>query len=466
VREVLLPLAHALVGRKDLPIPAWLFAWGASLVLIVSFVALSYGWREPRLEGDSWRAVSERWSRILTGTAAQALAAVVGVLLFLLVIWSGLHGTDAPDRNFALTFVFVSFWLGMVLLSVLFGNVFRAFNPWRTIGRTVSAGFKAIAGQSAPAPLKYPDWLGRWPAALGILAFVWLELIYGAGGLTVGLNPHVTAISVIVYSGITFIAMGLFGVEEWIERGETFSVYMAMFARLAPLEVRDGKLGARRPLSGAVGWTEEAPGSVALVVATIGATSFDGGQEGVFASGITSLFDKLRDAGISALTAFRLTDTIFLIAVVLGVGAVFALGIAGMRTIDRDRTAAELRRIFGHTLIPIALAYLVAHYFSLFVFQEQAQFTFLLSDPLGTGHDYFGTAGYGINYAAIGATAVWYVQVAALVIGHVAALTLAHDKAIAIYGEPEKATRSQYWMLSVMVAFTCFGLFLLSQANG
>jgi hypothetical protein len=465
VISVLIPLAHALVGRKDLPIPAWLFAWGASLVLIVSFAALSYGWREPRLEADSWRPVSEGKSRFFTGTVAQVLAAVIGVALFVLTIWSGLKGTDAPDRNFSLTFVFVTFWLGMVALCVLFGNVFRAFNPWRAIGRAASAGFKAIAGQSAPAPFKYPDWLGRWPAALGILAFVWLELIYGAGGLTVGLNPHTTAVAVIVYSAITFFAMGLFGVEEWIERGETFSVYMAMFARLAPLEVRDGRLGVRRLLSGTTGWAE-IPGSVALVVATIGATSFDGGQEGVFSDGINKLFDKLRDAGIGALTAFRLTDTIFLIAVVLGVGAVFALGIAGMRTIDRDRSSGELRRTFGHTLIPIALAYLVAHYFSLFVFQEQAQFTFLLSDPLGTGHDYFGTASYGINYAAIGATAVWYTQVAALVIGHVAALTLAHDKAIAIYGDRVKATRSQYWMLSVMVAFTCFGLFLLSQANG
>ncbi len=457
-------LAHALVGRADLPIPAWLFAWGASLVLIVSFIALSFAWKEPRLEGDSWRPVSEGLSRALTGPVTCFAAALIGVFLFGLTIWAGLEGTEAPDRNFTLTFVFVTFWLGMVALSVLIGDVFRAFNPWRAIARAFSGGFRLIAGQSAPAPFAYPKRLGRWPAVIGLLAFAYLELIYGASGLTVGLNPEKAAIAILVYSAITFVAMALFGIETWIRNGETFSVYMSMFSRLAPLEVRDGRLGVRRPLSGAVGWAK-VPGSVGLVVAAIGITSFDGGKEGVFSGAISSVFDAMRDIGFGPVAAFRITDSAFMLAIVLGVGAVFALGILGMRTIDRTRSPLELRRAFGHSLIPIALAYLVAHYFSLFVFQEQAQFTFLLSDPLGTGKDYFGTASSGIDYSVIGSTAVWYVQVAALVIGHVAGLVLAHDRAIAIYGDPQQATRSQYWMLSVMVAFTCFGLYLLSQAN-
>ncbi len=457
-------LAHALVGRQDLPIPAWLFAWGASLVLIVSFMALSFAWREPRLEGDSWRPVSERLSALLAGPATLVLAGAAGVFLWGLVIWSGLHGTDAPDRNFSLTFVFVTFWLGMAFLSALFGDVFRAFNPWYAIARVASRGFRAIAGQTAPTPFAYPEWLGRWPAAAGLLGFVWLELIYGASGLTVGLNPETTAVAVLVYSAITFIAMALFGVERWIDRGETFSVYMNMFSRLAPLEVRDGRLGVRRPLSGATEWAK-VPGSVGLVVTAIGATSFDGGAEGAFDSAIRSCIDALRDIGFDLTAAFRIADTGFLIAVVFGVAAVFALGVYGMRGVDPSRSTGELRRAFGHTLIPIALAYLVAHYFSLVVFQEQAQFTFLLSDPLGNGSDIFGTADNGIDYGAIGATAVWYVQVATLVIGHVAALTLAHDRAIALFGDARTAARSQYWMLSVMVVFTCFGLFLLSQAN-
>ena len=129
--------AHALVGRADLPIPAWLFAWGASLVLIVSFVALSLGWKRSRFEED-WRPVSERISRLLVNPVTAALAAVVGVVLLSVTIWSGLAGTAAPDRNFSLSFVFVTVWLGMVLLSVLFGDLFRAFNPWRAIARAAA----------------------------------------------------------------------------------------------------------------------------------------------------------------------------------------------------------------------------------------------------------------------------------------------------------------------------------------
>jgi len=137
-----------------------------------------------------------------------------------------------------------------------------------------------------------------------------------------------------------------------------------------------------------------------------------------------------------------------------------------MSTVSGGPPLSKLRTGFAHTLIPIAFAYLVAHYFSLFVFQEQAQFTYLLSDPLGTATtDLFGTASAGVDYNVLSANAIWYVQVAALVIGHVAGLTLAHDRATAYWGDYRQAARSQYWMLAVMVSFTCFGLYLLSVGN-
>ena len=151
----------------------------------------------------------------------------------------------------------------------------------------------------------------------------------------------------------------------------------------------------------------------------------------------------------------------------LGVGLVYLIGVRGMASVDGAPSRETLRKGFTHTLIPIAFAYLVAHYFSLFVFQEQAQFTYLLSDPLGTTTtDLFGTASGGIDFKVISANQIWYVQVGVLVLGHVLALTLAHDRATAYWGDYRQAARSQYWMLAVMVAFTCFGLYLLSVANG
>ncbi len=461
----LLPFAHALASRQDLPIPAWLFAWGASIVLIVSFVALSAAWRKPRFEDEHWRSLSRALSGALLSRPAQAVYGLLGILLLGFAIYSGLRGTEAPDRNFTLTFLFVTCWLGFAFFSALLGDIFRPFNPWRAVGRAAGAGFRAIAGQD-PVHLAYPERLGRWPAAIGLLAVVWLEVIYGtSGGVAVGLDPETAVFAALYYSGYTLVMMALFGTEKWCERGEIFSVYFGMFSQLGCFGVKDGQLGRRRPLAAATRWAT-LPGSAAVVIASIATTSFDGASEGAFKDGIESTVKWMLDAGFSPTTSLRFTDTLFMLLCFAGVGLIYMLGVRGMRTVRGAPSLAQLRIGFAHTLIPIALAYLLAHYFSLFVFQEQAQFTYLLSDPLGTGTtDLFGTASSGVNYTILSANAIWYVQVGALVVGHVLGLTLAHDRALVYWPDYRQASRSQYWMLAVMVTFTCFGLYLLSVSN-
>jgi hypothetical protein len=463
--SIFLPIAHALIARKDLPIPTWLFAWGASLVLIASFVALSVAWQRPRFEKDGWRPLGEALSRAVLHPLTQAVCGAVGVLLLGFSIYAGLHGTEAPDRNFALTFIFITAWLGFPLFSVLLGDVFRPFNPWRAIGRTAGGSFSLLA-RERPLHLRYPERLGRWPAAAGLLAFVWLEVIYGAnGGVAVGLLPEAAAHAALVYSAYTLAMMALFGTEEWCGTGETFSVYFGMLGRLGAFGVKDGRLGRRRPLAAATSWAT-IPGSAAVVIASIASTSFDGAQEGVFKGALRSTSNRLADAGFSTLTSARLAGTIFLLLTFAGIGLVYLIGVRGMATVRGAPPLEKLRSGFAHTLIPIAFGYLVAHYFSLFVFQEQAQFTYLLSDPLGTGTtDLFGNASATIDFRLLSANAIWYVQVAALVIGHVVGLTLAHDRATAYWRDYREAARSQYWMLAVMIAFTCFGLYLLSASN-
>jgi hypothetical protein len=461
-----LPIAHALVARKDLAIPTWLFAWGASIVLIVSFFALSVAWRTPRFEEEGWRPLGAALSRALLSRLTQALCGAIGVFLLGLAIYAGLRGTEAPDRNFALTFLYVTAWLGFPLFSVMLGDVFRPFNPWRAVGRVAGSAFTALAGQR-PAHLRYPERLGRWPAAVGLIAVVWLEIVYGAsGGVAVGLSPQAAATAAVIYSGYTLAMMALFGVEQWCRTGEVFSVYFGMFGRLGCFGMKDGRLGTRRPLSAATGWAT-VPGSTAVVIASIATTSFDGAQEGAFKGALESTFERLADWGVGLTAALRLTDTIWIALVFAGVALVYLTGVRGMASVGGAPSFRKLRDGFAHTLIPIAFAYLVAHYFSLFVYQEQAQFTYLLSAPLGTGTtDLFGTASSGINFQLLSSNAIWYVQVGALVVGHVTGLTLAHDRATAWWGDYRQAARSQYWMLAVMVAFTCFGLYLLSVANG
>jgi hypothetical protein len=453
--------AHALVGRKDLPVPAWLFAWGASLVLVISFALLSVAWTTSRLQVEQWRPMPGWFSRLWLNPVTQFILGLIGVALLVLVLYSGFRGIEDPTHNFSIVFTFYTFWLGLVLLSVLFGNVFRAFNPWRAIGRMISGGFRLVAGESAPAPLTYPDWLGRWPAVLGVLLFVWIELIAGGGGPP---TPHKVAVATTIYTVVTFICMGLFGVEEWISRGEAFNAYFGMFSQLGFFERRGDQIGRRKFLTGVPQWVA-VPGAAALVLTSISVTSFDGAQEGVYSNLIKWTFDRCSDLGMSLPDAFRVSNTIWLVITLAGVSGLYWLGVKGMHTVRGSPPTLQLGRSFAHTLIPIALAYLVAHYFSAFLYQEQAQFTYILSDPLGHGSDLFGTAGGGINYGIVGSNTVWYVQVGALVVGHVLALTLAHDKALSVYSNVRHASRSQYFMLAVMVGFTCFGLFLLSQAN-
>jgi hypothetical protein len=459
------PFAHALVAKQDLPIPAWLFAWAASIVLIVSFFALSAAWRTPKFEQERWRPGAGWLSSVLLGPVAQVLCGALGVFLLGVAVYSGIDGTEAPDRNFAITFLFVTVWLGFPFFSAFLGDIFRPFNPWRAIGRVAGGGFQLVAGQR-PAHLRYPEWLGRYPAAVGLVAFVWLEVVYGSsGGVSVGLDPHAAGVAALVYTAYTLAMMALFGVEEWCRRGETFSVYFGMFSQLAPFGVEDGRLGRRRPLAAAAHWAT-VPGSAAVVLASIATTSFDGAQDGAFKAAIESVITSVENAGFGPLDAVRVTDTLFLLATFAGVAGVYALGVRGMRSVPGSPPFKTLFRGFAHTLVPIALAYLVAHYFSLFVYQEQAQFTYLLSDPLGTAStDLFGTAEAGIDFKLLSPNFIWYVQVAALVVGHVLGLTLAHDRALVYWKDYRRASRSQYWMLAVMVAFTCFGLYLLSVNN-
>lgn len=455
--------AHGLVGRSDLPIPDWLLVWGASLLLIGSFAALVLAWREPKFEQDSWRPVGETFSATVLNPAIAIVLGAISAGLLVLVIYSGFNGTEVASRNFSAVFVAVTFWLGGVGLSLLFGDVFRVLSPWRAIGRATSKLFAMVSGRRAPVPFEYPERLGRWPAVAGLVAYLYLENVWAAGSGG-DVSPESIAIAATIYTGIQFAGMAMFGVDRWNDRGETFSVYFGMFASLSIFEVRDGRLGRRRPLSGSVNWAGPA-GSLALVLVAIAGTTFDGAAEGTLKEPIASLFTALSDGGMGQVAAARLANTIYFGVTLAIIPAVFWLGIYGMRMVSTSRTAKELGGTFAHVFIPIAGAYLIAHYFSQFIFLEQAQFGYLLSDPLGDGTDLFGTANATIDYGVISATAIQWIQFGAVVIGHALALTLGHDKALATFKDPREASWSQIWMLVVTVMFSTLALYLLNQAN-
>jgi hypothetical protein len=258
--------------------------------------------------------------------------------------------------------------------------------------------------------------------------------------------------------------MALYGIDRWVERGEAFSVYFNLFSRLSIWERRGRDLGIRRALSGLAS-LEPLPGTVPLLAVMIGSVSFDGAAEGSpwvdIAPDISEFF---QDLGLSPDTALMVTYTLGLLAAIAIVYGFYRLGIAGARTVGGEFSSERLGNAFVHSIVPIAFVYAAAHYMTLLLFQGQAIW-FLASDPLGEGDDIFGTADRAIDYTLIGANATWYWQVGFVVLGHVAALMLAHDRALALYKQARDAVRSQYWMLGVMVGFTTLALWLLSQAN-
>jgi hypothetical protein len=452
-------IAHGLVARSDLPIPEWLFGWAAAMVLVVSFVALAILWPEPRLEREGWRPLPAWLGRVLTSRAVEILCGAIGTFLFGLVIYTGLGGVQSSTANFAPTFIYVIFWLGFVPASVLLGDVFRAFNPWRAIGRAIAWVAKTAARGDLPAPLTYPEKLGRWPAAAGIFAFAALELVASNGD-----RPENLAIAVLIYSAVTFIAMALYGVERWCDRGEAFSVYFNLFSRISPVETRGREIGLRKPLSGLAA-LPPAAGTVPLLAVMIGSVTFDGASEAQPWTDISpDLAQFFQDLGLSPQNSLELAFLLGLILAILLVYGFYRLGVLGARSVGGGFSANRLANAFVHSLVPIALAYVSAHYFTLLLFQGQAM-AYLASDPLGDGSDIFGTANSQIDYTIIGGEPTWYFQVGFVVAGHVAALVLAHDRALALYSDPKQAVRSQYWMLAVMVGFTSLALWLLSQSN-
>ena len=451
--------AHAggLIGRSDLPIPEWLFGWAAAMVLVISFVALAILWPEPKLEGDRWRPLPG--GGLLGSRVVEIVCGAIGIGLLGAVVYTGLEGTQSPAANFAPTFVYVIFWIGLVPASVLFGDIFRAFNPWRALGRAVGWVASRVARSGLPAPLTYPERLGHWPAAAGLFAFAILELVRSGGD-----QPDTVAIATLIYSAITFIAMALYGVEGWSARGEAFSVYFNLFSRISVFETRDRVLGLRPPLAG-LAHLQAGAGTAALLAVMIGTVTFDGAGEAPIWTGVSPDMTRFfGDLGLSPQPAFELTFLIGLTVAILLVGGLFRLGVLGARSVGGGFSAERLSRAFVHSLVPIALAYVMAHYLTYLLFRGQA-IVFLASDPLGDGSDLFGTASTQIDYGVIGSTATWYWQVAFVVAGHAAGLTLAHDRALALYDDAKLAVRSQYWMLAVMVGFTSLALWLLSQAN-
>ena len=396
--------------------------------------------------------------------AVDVVLGLVGVVTFAAVVYAGLAGTDSEQDNLAPHVVFVMLWVGVPFASLLFGDVFRLLSPWRAIGRAVGwVAARVSSGDARRSRCPIPSALGRWPAAAGIVFFGVCELCWAGGR-----EPQTLALLGLAYLVVALVGMSLYGVEPWTRHADPFGAYFSLFALLAPLvaprracSTRACRAPARSgstPCRARPRCCSRRSASPRSTAPAAGRSSTTWRRTSRTSSGAWARARGRRSSWRSA--SGSRSRSLFVSAIYWG--AIHGMSLRGLR---RPMTRIELGRSLVHTLVPIAAAYVVAHYFSLLAYNGQDLWR-LASDPLGDGSDLFGGADSGIDYSVVSATAIWYVQVAALVTGHVIALVLGHDRALALYEDPKEATRSQIVMLVLMVCFTCLGLWLLSAANG
>jgi hypothetical protein len=424
-------------------------------VLVLSFVALGALWKRPQLERRAaGRPLPPRLERFVRSRSLQVVLGLVSAGLLLLVFLTALIGEPSLAENLAPTFVYVIFWLGLVPVQLLLGNVWPALNPWLAFANGV-AWLWARLGRTWVPPLEYPKRLGVWPAAVLLFCFVALELCYSEPA-----SPRALALAIALYSYVTWFGMAAYGRRTWVEHGEAFTVYFGLFARLAPFGERDGRLVRRTPLSGLAG-KESTPGLLAFVAVMLGSVIFDSVSRLTVWQDLRADLERpyvVDSPGIAEL----ISTGLYLAGLVACVVAVALAYLGAIRI--AHRAVGETRPLapeFLLSLVPIALVYAVAHYFTSLIRDGQYVILFA-SDPFGYGWDLFGTVDYSPSIMPFSPNTVWYVQVGALVVGHVAGLTVAHDRAVTILGERD-ALRSQYAMLALMVVYTVGGLWLLSR---
>jgi hypothetical protein len=422
---------------------------------VLSFVALGALWKRPLLEPRAaGRPLPEGLERLLRSRLLRGILGLVSAGLLALVFLTALLGEPSSAQNLAPTFVYVIFWLGLVPVQVLLGNVWPVLNPWLAAANGVEWIWRRL-GQTWTPPLAYPERLGVWPAAFLLFCFATLELCYSEPA-----SPRALALAIALYSYAMWFGMAAFGRRTWTEHGDGFTVYFGLLAKLAPFGERDGRLVVRTPLSGLAAPLNQ-PGTLAFVAVMLGSVGFDGFSRSPFWQDLRARLEEpyiLDSPGKAELVSTGLALA-GLVGCVVAVALAYRVATAvAERMIGSDR---KLAPEFLSGLIPIALVYAVAHYFTLLIVQGQYALP-LASDPFGFGWDLFGTLDYAPNIAPLSPNSVWYVQVGALVAGHVAGLAVAHDRAVTILPERD-ALRSQYAMLALMVVYTVGGLWLLSR---
>jgi len=449
----------------NLPIPFGMYASGSAAALVASFAIVAYVLRAQsagsgiETAGTRDGAPQVRMPQWLVSNLAAA-----GVLGLLLAIATGVLGSVNPLANFGMTLFWIIFGLGVTYFTALIGDIYALMNPWRTLcewlERFDSGLFRGL--------LRYPEWLGYYPALALYMAFIWIEL-FGQ------IHPRTLAAMLLIYTGLNLGAAWLLGKEAWFRYGEFFSVFFRLIGKLAPLEYtrasdpdRGYTVRARKPFIGLLETHADHVSLLLFVIFMLSSTAFDGAHMtlpwvGIFWRGIYPVLAAGMDQPYLFFLniyylwqwAMLLLSPLFYLVIYLSL-----LWLAKLLA-HSDIPLRTLALRFAFTLIPIALVYNMTHYYGE-LFSQGAQIVRMISDPFNLGWDLFGTSRSFSNPIVLDAGTVWHTQVALILFGHVVSVYLAHVEALKVFPQRRHATLSQLPMLALMVLLTTIGLWILS----
>ena len=484
--------AHGFGERYVLPLPLNMFMIGAAATVAASFVVIGLfvNKRQGEFRYPRYNLLSvPMLGAVLRSGVFTGAVKVLGVAVFLLLIATSLFGVNKPVENLSPTFVWIIWWVGMSYICALLGNFWMLVNPWRTMFEWVE-GFVGGDGEEDEGLIDYPESLGVWPAVILFFVFAWLENVYNGAQA-----PFKLGLFVLVYSAITWAGMLVFGKHVWLRSGEAFSVLFSLFARFSPTEIgtsTDGLCDAcgacadetescvdclecfqradpderqfnLRPFAVGLATRGVVSASMAVfVILTLATVTFDGISE---TNAWLTVQDVLHPA-ISPLPVdtFGTIDTLGLLVI----PALFLTVFLGFSWVLRlfegttDSPVFDVAKVFVLSLVPIALAYNMAHFVSLITLQGQGIIP-LLSDPFGFEWDLFGTAGYLIDINIITPGFVWWVSIVAIVLGHILSVFIAHIISLRRMPTSALAVRSQYPMLALMIVYTATSLWIIAQ---
>jgi hypothetical protein len=382
----------------------------------------------------------------------------IALALFALVLATALFGPNSPTRNFATVFVWVIWWVGFALFTALAVDLWSTGNPFRMVVDLVLR-----IARRRPRDCDLPVATG-WLAVAGLLFISWLELVSDWSE-----NPTTVALLIGLYTAGLLLGSAAFGTRAWFDAADPLSRLFRILGNLAPLAGRPDGLRLRLPGSGLVGQEASAAGAV-FIVTLIAIVLFDGLSATPLWAGILEWATQslvlrpwllaLRGQGVDILQLIQSAGfaATLAVAVLLYLGLSLAVWRAGGRAAGPGQVFAG----FAASLLPIAVAYHLAHYASFLALAGQLLVP-IASDPFGLGWNLFGGANQRIDPGAISAGDVWWISVVALVTGHALSVFVAHAEALRLFPDRRMAIRSQLPMMVFMVGLTSLSLWILAQ---